>query len=204
MKGYLSPIFALAATALLATGNVQADTEETMIIALKTDDFEMTETDISSLAIGESQTIETDSGKVIDLLRTADGVEIYVDGELLEMSFDREGLHEEGSHDVHTIRKHVEVICDNDEECDKNVFVFTGDDTDIASFVSDEGENIIIHKEIELTCTSDEEGTDCSDKMKWVYEDDDIDLEELREMHMNGKGAGHKVIIIKKHVVTED
>jgi len=88
MKGYLKPIFALAATALLATGNVQADTEEKMIIALKTDDFEMTNTDISSLAIGESQTIETDSGQVIDLLRTADGVEIYVDGELLEMGFE--------------------------------------------------------------------------------------------------------------------
>ena len=151
MKGYLKPIFALVALALLMTGTVQADSEEKMIIALKTDDFEMTETDISSLAVGESQTIETDSGQVIDLLRTADGVEIYVDGELLEMDFDSEGLHEEGSHGDHMIMKHVEIICDDDEECDKNVFVFTGDDTDMA-----------------------------------------------------GEGAGHKVIIIKKHVVTED
>jgi len=204
MKGYLKPIFALAATALLATGNVQADTEEKMIIALKTDDFEMTNTDISSLAIGESQTIETDSGQVIDLLRTADGVEIYVDGELLEMGFDSEGLHEEGAHEAHIITKHVEVICDDDEECDKNVFVFTGDDTDIASFITDDGENIFVHKEIELTCTSDEEGTDCSDNMIWVSEGDDIDLQELHEMHMAGEGEGHKVIIIKKHVVTED
>ena len=44
--------------------------------------------------LGESQTIETNNGKVIDLLRTADGVEIYVDGE-------GEG------HKVIMIRKHV-------------------------------------------------------------------------------------------------
>ncbi len=37
------------------------------------------------------KTIETDSGKIIDILRTADGAEIYVDGELLEMNFDDEG-----------------------------------------------------------------------------------------------------------------
>jgi len=204
MKGYLKPVFALAAISLLAAGNVQADTEEKMIIALKTDDFEMTETDVSSLAVGESQTIETDSGKVIDLLRTADGVEIYVDGELLEMSFDSEGLHQESSHGDHMIKKHVEIICDSDEECDKNVYVMTGDDTDISSFVTDSGENIVIHKEIELTCTTEEEGTSCSDKMVWISDGEDIDLEELHEMHMNGEGEGHKVIVIKKHVVTED
>lgn len=206
MKGYLKPIFALAALALLMTGTVQADSEEKMIIALKTDDFEMTETDISSLAVGESQTIETDSGQVIDLLRTTDGVEIYVDGELLEMSFDSEGLHEEGSHGGHMIKKHVEIICDDDEECDKNVFVMTGDDTDIASFITDDGESIVIHREIELTCNSEEEGTSCADKMVWISESDDIDLQELHEMHMEGEdeGEGHKIIIIKKHVVTED
>jgi len=204
MKGYLKPVFALAAIALLATGNTQADTEEKMIIALKTDDFEMTETDVSALAIGESQTIETDSGKVIDLLRTTDGVEIYVDGELLEMSFDSAGLHEESSHGDHMITKQVEIICDNDEECDKNVYVMTGDDTDITGFVTDSGENIVIHKEIELTCTADEESTDCSDKMVWISDGEDIDLKELHEMHMDGEGEGHKVIMIRKHVVTKD
>jgi len=159
MKGFFKPIFAVTALTLLMTGTVQADTEEKMIIALKTDDFEMIETDVSSLAVGESQTIESDSGQVIDLLRTRDGVEIYVDGELLEMDFDREGLHEEGSHGDHMIKKHVEVICDGDEECDK---------------------------------------------MVWISEGDDIDLQELHEIHMDGTGEGHKVIMIKKHVVTED
>ena len=182
---------------------MQAEVEEKMIIALKTDNFELTETDVSSLAVGESQTIETDNGQVIDLLRTTDGVEIYVDGELLEMSFDSEGLHEESTHGNHMIRKHVEIICDDNEECDKNVFVLTGDDTDIASFITDDGENIVIHRDIELSC-SDDEGTNCSDKMVWVSEGEDMDLEELHEMHMQGEGEGHKVIVIKRHVVTED
>ena len=172
MKHYLKPVFALFIFAFLATSTVLAGSEEKMIIALKTDDFEMAETDISDLAIGESHTIETESGKVIDILRTADGAEIYVDGELLEMDFSGEGLHEE-----HMMQKHVEVICDSDEECDKNVFVMSGDDADVSKWVTEDGENIVIHKEIELSCTDGEDGNDCSDKMIWVSEGDDIDLE---------------------------
>jgi len=133
MKHYLKPIFTLATFALLATTNVQADTEEKMLIALKTDDFELAQTDISTLAVGEAQTIETDSGKVIDILRTTDGVEIYVDGELLEINFADEGLHGD-----HMIKKRVEVTCDSDEECDTNVFVFTGDDADASGWATED------------------------------------------------------------------
>ena len=93
MKHYLKPIFTLAACALLTANFAHAENEKKMVIALKTDNFELTETDISSLAIGEAQTIETESGKMIDILRTSDGVEIYVDGELLQMNFDDEDLH---------------------------------------------------------------------------------------------------------------
>ena len=152
MKQYLKPVFALATFAFLAASSVQAESEEKMVIALKTDDFELTETDISTLAIGEGQTIETESGKVIDILRTPDGVEIYVDGEMLEMDFDHDGLHEE-----HMVRKHVEVICDSDEGCDE---------------------------------------------MIWNSADEDIDLEELRKMHEGEEG--HKFIVIKKEIITQD
>jgi hypothetical protein len=135
MKHYLRPVFALAVLLLLTAISVQAVAGGKMVIALKTDDFELSETDISELAVGEAQTIETESGKVIDILRTADGADIYVDGELLEMNFDDEGLHEE----------HVEIVCDDDE---------------------------------------------------------DLDLEELHESHQSGEG--HKVIVIKKAIVSED
>ena len=197
MKHYLKPVLALATFAFLAASSAQASSEEKMVIALKTDDFELTETDISALAIGEGQTIETESGKIIDILRTADGVEIYVDGELLEMNFDDEGLHE-----GHMVKKHVEVICDGDEACDKNFVILTDDDDDIADFISEDSHMVIIHKEIELSCSDGEEGTSCSDELAWISEDEDIDLEALHEMHQGGEG--HKVIVIKKKVVVED
>ncbi len=197
MKYCLEPFFVLLALAFLATTSVQADTQEKMVIALKTSDFELTETDISELAIGEAQTIETESGKVIDILRTADGAEIYVDGELLEMNFDEEGLHEQ-----HMVKKHVEIICDDDEDCDENVFVLHGEDHDISQLVSPDGETIVIHKEIEIECTDDEGETSCSDKMVWISDDEDIDIEELHEMHKNQEG--HKVIVIRKEIDTDD
>jgi hypothetical protein len=155
MKRYLIPVFALLVFALLNATSVLAETEKKMVIALKTDGSELIETDISTLAVGEAQTIETDGGKVIDILRTTDGAEIYVDGELLEMNFNHEDQHEE-----HVMEKHVEIICD-----------------------------------------SDEEESDCLDKMIWVSSDEDIDIEELHEMHKNGEG--HKVIVIKKKIVIE-
>lgn len=148
MKNYKKVFFSSAVLALLAATSVQAGSEEKVVIALKTGDFELQETDVSELVIGESQTIETDSGKIIDILRTADGVELYVDGELLEMDFSGQGLHEE-----HMVQKHVEIICDDEEECDKNVFVVSGEDFDFEELheMHGDGENhkvIIIKKEV--------------------------------------------------------
>ena len=88
-------IFLLAVT-ILALGSVSLSAgehsthsiQDSMVIALQTDDFELAEHDISDLEIGDAETIYTESGKTIDLLRTAEGVEIYVDGELLETGYD--------------------------------------------------------------------------------------------------------------------
>ena len=197
MKHYLKPIFILTSMALLTATSVQADTEEKMVIALKTDHFELAETDISALAIGEAKTIETESGKVIDILRTTDGAEIYIDGELLEMNF-----YDEDPHDEHVIRKHVEVICEEGDDCNKHQVIHAEGDTDISEWMIEEGENIIIHKEIELSCTDDEDGTSCSDNMVWISDGEEIDMEELHKSHADGEG--HKVIVIKREFDTED
>jgi hypothetical protein len=197
MKYYLRPVFVLLALTFFATTSAQADSQEKMIIALKTSDFELMETDISELVIGEARTIETDSGKVIDILRTADGAEIYVDGELLEMDFDEEGLHEQ-----HIVNRHVEIICDEDEECDENVFVLHGENLDGSHLLSPGDESFIIHEEIEIECTDDNGETSCTDKMVWMSDDEDIDIEDLHEMHINQEG--HKVIIIKTEIDTDD
>lgn len=197
MKHYLRPFLTLAALVLLTATAAQVTAGEKMVIALKTDDFELAETDISEMAIGEAQTIETDSGTVLDILRTADGAEVYVDGELLEMDLGDAQLHEK-----HTIERHVEIICDDGEECDKHVIVHAADDSEHPEWVTADGENVFVHKEIEISCTDDEEGTDCSDRVIWISDDEDVDFEELHEAHENGEG--HKVIVIKKEIITED
>jgi hypothetical protein len=202
MKHYLKPIYSLLIFTLLFATSIQAGSGEKMVIALKTDDFELTETDISTLAVGEAHTIETESGKVIDILRTADGAEIYVDGELLELNMDHEGLHEEHMVKKHVIKKHVEVICDNDEECEKDIVIHAEGDHDVSSWVTEDGENVFIHKEIEISCTDEDDETSCTDKVVWISDGEDIDLEELHEVH--GDGQAHKVIIIEKDVIHED
>jgi len=109
----ITPILAVMVF-VLSTAALSAG-EDKMVIALTTDDFELAETDVSDLEIGDSETIYTQSGKTIDLLRTAEGVEIYVDGELLELGLKgEEGVHE-GHHIVH---QHIEVDCDSEEDCD--------------------------------------------------------------------------------------
>jgi len=190
MKHFSGHIATLAVLVILATTPVLAKSTEKMVVALKTADFELTETDISDLAVGEAQTIETESGKVIDVLRTADGAEIYVDGELLEMNFD-----DESAHESHAVRKHVEIICHDEEDCEKNVFVIGGEDHDNTG-------HIVLHKEVEVSCSDEEEGTRCEEELVWISDAEEIDIEELHEMHEDG--GDHKVIVIKKQVDKQD
>lgn len=82
---------------------------EKMVVALATDDFELAETDVSHLAVGEAETIHTESGQIIDILRTGDGLEIYVDGKLIDAG--GPGLHEERR----VVHKRVDVICDGEK-----------------------------------------------------------------------------------------
>ena len=203
MKHYLCPIFTLAAFALLATTSVLAENDYKMVIALKTDNFELTETDISTLAIGESQTIETDDGKVIDILRTADGAEIYVDGELLEINFDDEMLHE-GLHETHMIRKHVEVICDDQEECDNHVMIIADGVDDAQHWVAEISDLVMLDEDMEFFCSDEADSSSCSDHIAWIADGDDIDIdiEALHELHMSDED--HQVIVIKKKISIQD
>jgi hypothetical protein len=89
------------------------------IIKLEREISELAETDISDMEVGDARTFNTESGKRIDLLRTEDGVEIYLDGELIDT-----GLHgDESLHEGHkVVHRHVEVICDSDEDCEEEGF----------------------------------------------------------------------------------
>ena len=134
MKYTLATCLALLAL-LCAPLSLQAGDDPTaahgheMLIALHTDEFDLREADISHLAPGDVETIVTDSGRTIDLLRTEEGIEVYIDGELLDIG----GLHgralHEGRHQVH---ERWEVICANDElpdaECDEEIIVVPDSD----------------------------------------------------------------------------
>jgi len=141
-------IFAFGAPPVSAGESADQATESKMVIALATDDFELAETDISHLEVGDARTIHTESGKTIDLLRTEDGVEIYVDGELLDMGLESEqGLHEEHA----VIHKHVEVICETEEDCEETVWISDDEDIDVEALHGDTHRKkvIVIREEIE-------------------------------------------------------
>lgn len=205
MKTKLSLIYSLILSVFIFTGYALAGEEEKMVIKLKTSDFEMAETDISDLEIGESETIVTESGKTIDLLRTAEGVEVYVDGELLDIP--EMGAHKShrvkmhhGDHDGKMVKKHKEIIieCEVDgedgeeHECGNEMF-FVGDgDIDIEALHEDGDAHKVIVKRIHKTCSSDEEG-ECEEVNVWVSDGDDVSFSDLHEA-----GEGHKVIRIHK------
>ena len=129
----------IAAAPLAAGEDAEVVKEEKIVIALSTDDFTIEETDLGHLAVGDAETIVTDSGKTIDLLRTEDGIEVYVDGELLDMH----GAHEE-HHAVHKIK----VVCDGDEaDCDELTWISEHGDFDITKYTDGDHKFIVVHGE---------------------------------------------------------
>jgi hypothetical protein len=133
----LAIVFPLTTNLAQAAG-ADGTHEEKMVIALKTDDFELQKTDISHLEAGDAETIVTESGKTIDLLRTEDGVEIYVDGELLEP-----GAH--GDHEV--IHERIEVVCEEDDACEELVWVSEDDDIEL-DLLHGEDHELILFQEV--------------------------------------------------------
>ena len=109
----LAALIAANAGNLLAGEPGETVVEEKIVIALETDDFAIEETDLSHLAVGDAETIVTESGRTVDLLRTEDGIEVYVDGELIEDGeWDVEQL-ADGAHEVHGT---VHIVKDIDVE----------------------------------------------------------------------------------------
>ena len=107
----------LAITAAIALGlatSTAAVAERKAVIAISGDDYNLEETDVSHLQVGESEIIETESGKVIEILREDSGFTIFVDGEQLP-----------SPPEAPAVAMHVtkEVICDDAGECTEDVVV---------------------------------------------------------------------------------
>ena len=154
----LAFLFLLSGPQAVRAGGDAAEEEKQIVIALTTDDFELTATDVSHLAVGEAETIHTEGGKTIDLLRTADGIEVYIDGELLDSGL--ESLGEDGGHEV--IHSRIEIRCDDDsDECEHWAW-HSGEDLDLQGLHGEEHGMITIHQghapgEHEITITEDVE-----------------------------------------------
>lgn len=193
--------FTLAGSTIAIAKDVQKH-----VIALKTDDFELVETDISDLEVGEARTIVTEEGKNIDIIRAAEGVEIYVDGELLDLSFgDMSGAHKR--------HQRIVVDCDGAEgECGDLMALHSGDGDHAA------GDHEVLVRQIHVSCTADDE-SECAEKV-WVSSEDsaafgDVEIEKLidsdggvRIIHMGGEHdpdfegtelhETHEVIVVRE------
>ena len=183
----ISLVFAIPST-VIAGEEPGGDAEETIVISIKTDDFEVEETDLSHLSIGDAETFVTDSGKTVDMLRTEDGIEIYVDGELLDT-----GPSHGEQHSVHKVK----IVCDEDKtDCEELVWISEGGEIDMA------GDHKVIIVESEVTTgewTADvlsESAHEVHADVHIVREHDGVEPGDIDAEHER------KVIIIKSK--TED
>lgn len=194
----LAGALVLAGAASAVAGDEEVVVEEKIVIALKTDDFEIEETDLSHLAVGDAETIVTGSGKTVDLLRTEDGIEVYVDGELMDA-----GAH----HDVHHVAHTVEIICDDETDCDENVWISRGGEFDFTTDGDGEKKFIVIKGEdeewdVEMLPDGAHEVHGTVHIVREFSED--MDLGDLHEAHGDlHEGVEHDVIIIKKKLEDE-
>ena len=170
VSGALSALFLAGAALAGETGEVVMD--QKMVVALTTPHFEIAETDISHLAVGESETIVTDSGRTVDLLRTEDGVEVFLDGVKLDIPMEGE---------EHVIHEEIEIHCDSDEDCETLTWISEDGEIDLEAL---EGayRTIVIRRETEIS------GGEA-----------DIDV----EVESEGEGHEEKVIIIRKKSADE-
>ena len=131
---------AAAITLGLAT-STSAVAERKAVIAISGDDYTLEETDVSHLGVGESEIIETESGKVIEILREDTGFTIFVDGEMLPKPPEAPAM---------AMHISKEVVCDDTGECSEEVHVLK-DGEELEGLDDLEGEHhkriMIIEKE---------------------------------------------------------
>ena len=158
------------------------------------DDFELDETDISGLAVGESMTFYTDNGREVFVTREDGGFDISIDGESLDLP--------RLSNSYHGIKViHKEIICDGDLECDHEfINIHAAGDFELLELM---GEELALDIEIfqDFECGNEEE---CNHTVK-IWHSEDGELMELLE-HGNFEGLhgdGKEIIIIKRQIHAE-
>jgi hypothetical protein len=133
----LKALPALLFCALLAsTASATEPGTDLHIVKFLAGDATVIEADVTDLLVGESQTFVTENGDSLDVLRTHEGLELYLNGELLDPGLGGPGHHGQsaGSDKAGTWSgKRVEKICQSDAAtgdltCDEEVWI-SGDAT---------------------------------------------------------------------------
>lgn len=199
MKQHFKRMYALVAATLLAATAANAANEDKLVVTIVTDSFEVPETDISTLAVGEAKTIETGSDQVVDILRTPDGAEVYIDGELLDMDL----AHIGDAHGRHVARHQVEITCkdEDDTACEQQVEILIHGDGGVSGWAEAEGD-AGLHHEFEIDCIDEGVATTCEQHVIRIGDDDVIHVETVHGEHAGG--TVHKVIVIEKASDTDD
>jgi hypothetical protein len=182
------PLVAALSSALFVTGAFAGGGESisTHVIKVAADGNEVIEADVSDLQLGESLEFVTESGQIIDILKAPEGIEIYLDGELLDphggVHGDLEQLHQH-------IAIHEEVLdidCDDADDCEAHIEALVAGDFEHA-------EVIIARHGVTEICDAD---GDCDTSIR-ILSDGDAAVDVL------SGDANKRVIIIEKEIEGE-
>lgn len=170
MKQQLMTCRSAFLTALLAglTMSISSADETTSykhVVKVQAEGSEVIEADVSDLQPGEAMSFTTESGRLIDILQGVDGLEIYLDGELIANPGTAEGqvanaaiLHErliaceqasggdcEGLHGQLQHKK-IEIHCvsDDDAECENISWVGADHEIEVLGHGGQSEENVIV------------------------------------------------------------
>jgi hypothetical protein len=103
---------------LACAGTVVAAEGPKKLIDIDAGGIQIDRLDFSRLAPGDSATMYTDDGRVIDILRKERGIEIFVDGEpLFAPSLHSADHHSGGIHGAHRVMIRIECESRDDDEC---------------------------------------------------------------------------------------
>ena len=108
----------------LTSGPAVAGGQEPEIIEVMAEDFVIGPLDISHLENGDSETVFTEDGRTIDILRSIEGIEIFIDGEPL-------GLPSLHHHEGSSIELEIECISDDHQGCSNSDQLIVNEDHDV-------------------------------------------------------------------------
>lgn len=156
----------------------------THLVRIAAGDSDIIEADISDLGLGESRSFVTESGRTVDILRVQEGIELYLDGELIEAGKLSAGL------DDH-LALHEEVLtveCEAEAESNCSALI-----EDLAQAQADDMKVIIARHHVDEICG--QQGN--CDRSVWIDKDGDVTIDVDNDAH---REIDHEVIVIRKEI----